>query len=122
MNFIQIIFLLRSLCFGGLLGVAAAIALCFYFNQAQYIPYAAILSGSLGATMQRGIMCVFTSIINFVGYYAKLFQVELLRRYGIIDEATCNEIKRQNTLSYFKVENSVDRSATGKILSQKPEA
>ncbi len=119
MKFIQTLAFLRSLCLGGSIGVAIAIVLCLNFDQTQYIHQAIFSGGSIGAAMQRVIAGVFMPIVNFAEYYAKLLQIELLDRHGIIDKATCNEIKRQNTLSYLKVGNPDSNPVMGKILPSK---
>lgn len=109
---------LRSLSFGGLLGAGVALALCVVFGQVEYTEYAIIYGGLLGAALHRIIdnliiKGIFYPIGYFVAYYAKLIQIETLRRREIIDIKTCERIKRQLTLNYF----------TGELLNKDlPEA
>ena len=109
MKFIEVIAFLRSMCFGGLVGLAAGVALCVYFNQAQHIKYAAVYGALLGAAIHRGVEAVFVRGIfapigNFIEYYGKLTQIEVLTRRGIIERDVCEEIKKQMTLAYFKID------------------
>lgn len=106
MSFSEIFIFIRSLSFGGLLGVGLGVAFCIIFQQTLYLKYAIIFGGLFGASLHRIIDNVFIKGVlyplgRFIEYYGKIAQIEILRKRGIIDTKTCEKIKKEKTLDYF---------------------
>lgn len=106
MNFTEIVTFFRSLSLGGLLGVGIAVAICVILQNFSYINYVVAFGGLIGAAFHRFfdrvlVKGLFHPIGNFIEYYGKLTQIEILRRNKIIDDKVCERIKKEKTLDYF---------------------
>jgi len=112
---------LRSLSFGGLMGIG--IAAYLYLRYPQWFKgnvtfdYFIVFGGLLGAAIHSSIGAMIRALlfplVRFVDYYSKIIQIEFLHRHDILNSKVSRDVIHEVTKAYFLRDTEKNRLPRG---------